>query len=276
MINEREGAILQTTMPGTGLVNGHPAEADGTVVPSATVKSAPPPPESESKTLNDGAFEAVKDANPRTAFNNLIPLSYDLVMADPPWRFETYSDKGLGKSAQSHYDCESLDYIKALPVHELGRGDCILWLWATHPMLPQAFEVVKAWGFRYATSGVWVKRTVNGKLAFGTGYKLRCASEPFIIATLGNPQTVRDIRTVIEGPIREHSRKPDEAYAAADRMFPKAVRKLDMFSRESRPGWETWGNEAGKFDTQQAEHTFENAGDVAARVVAKAARGGAE
>ena len=62
---EREGAFLQTTMPGTGLVNGHPAEADGTVVPSAMVKSAPPPPEGVGAP-DDGAFEAVKDANPRT------------------------------------------------------------------------------------------------------------------------------------------------------------------------------------------------------------------
>ncbi len=179
-------------------------------------------------------------------FDELTPLSYDLIMADPPWKFKAWSDKGNQKAPP--YEKMSLDAIKAMPVSYLGRGDCILWLWATHPMLPQAIEVIAAWGFNYVTSGVWVKRTKHGKLAFGTGYRLRCASEPFIIATLGDPQSVRDIRTVIEGPLRENSRKPDEAYHEAARMFPRAVRKLDMFSRESRPGWDTWGNEAGKFD----------------------------
>lgn len=181
-------------------------------------------------------------------FDALRPLSYDLIMADPPWAFEAWSDKGKHKAASAHYDVMDLEAIKAMPVSHLGRGDCILWMWATHPMLPQALDVVNAWGFKYVTSGVWVKRTKSGKLGFGTGYRLRCASEPFLIATLGNPATVKNIRTVIEGPLRQHSRKPEEAYHEAGRMFPHALRKLDMFSRRSRPGWDTWGKEAGKFD----------------------------
>tara|TARA_R100000365_G_C2742892_1_gene71582 strand:- start:1309 stop:2175 length:867 start_codon:yes stop_codon:yes gene_type:complete len=282
--NDQEGATLRTTTPGNGLVNGHPAEAGELVGSPAEVKSAPPPPEREPTKLDDGAFEAVKDANPRTVFGGLRPLSYDLIMADPPWKFKAWSDNGdKSKAAVGHYDCMDLDEIKSLPVSTLGRGDCILWLWATHPMHEHAYEVVRAWGFNTVTGGVWVKRTKNGRLGFGTGYRLRSASEPFIIATLGNPETVRDIRTVVEtfgevvdGPLREHSRKPDEAYETAERMFPRALRFLDLFSRQSRPGWDAWGFEAGKFDTQQAEHTFENAGDVAARVVAKAARGVAD
>lgn len=181
-------------------------------------------------------------------FDGLQPLAYDLVMADPPWAFEAWSDKGKHKAASAQYDVMDLAAIKALPVQNLCRGDALLWLWATHPMLPQALDVVDAWGFRYVTSGVWVKRTRSGKLAFGTGYRLRCASEPFIIAVMGNPVTAANVRTVVEGPVREHSRKPDEAYAAAEHLCPKALRRLDMFSRETRAGWESWGLEAGKFD----------------------------
>lgn len=181
-------------------------------------------------------------------FDGLQPLAYDLIMSDPPWAFQTYSDKGQGKGPANQYDVMGLDAIKALPVQNLARGDCLLWLWATHPMLPQAIDVVRCWGFRYVTSGVWVKRSHSGKLAFGTGYRLRSASEPFIIAVLGNPETAKNVRTVVEGPVREHSRKPDEAYAAAEHLCPKAIRRLDMFSRQSRPGWEAWGAETGKFD----------------------------
>jgi len=180
-------------------------------------------------------------------FGDLKPFSFGLIMADPPWDFRTYSQAGQKKGAASHYDVMSLAAIKALPVGHLAGKDCVLWLWATHPMLPQQIEVVAAWGFRFVTSGVWVKRTINGKLNFGTGYRLRCSSEPFLIATNGNPATARNVRTVIEGPIREHSRKPEEAFAAAEALVGD-VAKLELFSRQSRPGWSTWGDEAGKFD----------------------------
>jgi N6-adenosine-specific RNA methylase IME4 len=114
-------------------------------------------------------------------------------------------------------------------------------------MVDQQLALLPRWGFRFVTSGVWVKRTKTGKLAFGTGYRLRCASEPFLIATNGEPTTARNIRTVIEGPLREHSRKPDEAYVEAEKMFPNVAR-ADLFSRKTRPGWDAWGDEAGKFD----------------------------
>lgn len=183
-------------------------------------------------------------------FSALPLFGFDFIMADPPWAFENWSDKGHGKAPQGQYDCMAAGAIAALPVGDLARGDCVLWLWATHPMLPQALNVMERWGFRFATSGVWVKRTATGKLAFGTGYRLRCASEPFLIGIAGAPRTERTVRTVIEGPLREHSRKPDEAYAEAEKMMPGAFRRLDLFSRQSRPGWTAWGDEAGKFDQQ--------------------------
>jgi N6-adenosine-specific RNA methylase IME4 len=86
----------------------------------------------------------------------------------------------------------------------------------------------------------------HGKLAFGTGYVLRCAGEPFLIGTRGKPKTTRAVRSIVEGPIREHSRKPDEAFAAAEKMMPDA-RRIELFSRQQRPGWTVWGNEIERF-----------------------------
>ena len=80
-------------------------------------------------------------------FSPLAPLSYDLIMADPPWRYKNWSAKGEHKNASAHYDCMDLDAIKALPVHQLAAPNCLLWLWATNPMLDQAVDVLKAWGF---------------------------------------------------------------------------------------------------------------------------------
>lgn len=181
-------------------------------------------------------------------FGDLPPLSFDLIVCDPPWSFALRSDKGEAKSAQAQYDCMPLDAIKALPVAHLARQDALLWLWATHPMLPQALDVMAAWGFAFTTSGVWVKTTTGGKLTFGTGYVLRSASEPFLIGKFGRPRTARNVRTVIMAPAREHSRKPDEAYAAAEALAIGATRRADLFSRESRAGWCSWGRETGRFD----------------------------
>ncbi|WP_230531128.1 MT-A70 family methyltransferase [Microvirga roseola] len=185
-------------------------------------------------------------------FDPLRPLSYELIVADPPWRFALRSEKGQAKSADTHYGTMQLDAIKALPVGQLARGNCLLWLWATHPMIGEALDVMRAWGFRFVSSGVWVKTTKTGKLSFGTGYVLRSASEPFLIGSFGEPRTSRRVRTVLMAERREHSRKPDEAYVAAEALAIDAVRRADLFSRQTRPGWDAWGNEATKFDEVSA------------------------
>lgn len=174
---------------------------------------------------------------------------FDLIMADPPWNFSAFSERGLRKAPQAHYRCTPTEWIAALPVAEvLGARDCLLWLWATNPMLQAAMTVMDAWGFRFRTAGHWSKRNpATGKQAFGTGYILRCAGEPFLIGTRGTVRTARNIRSVIEGPRREHSRKPEEAYSAAEALMPDA-RRIEVFSRQIRPGWKVWGDETAKFE----------------------------
>lgn len=182
-----------------------------------------------------------------TSLLSIRPVGgFDLIMADPPWSFDNFSTAGEAKNAKAQYACTSLEWIKGLPVEGIAARDCVLWLWATNPMLPEAFAVLSAWGFTFKTAGHWVKRTKHNKLAFGTGYILRCAGEPFLIGTRGAPKTTRSVRSVIEGPAREHSRKPDEAFAAAEALMPNA-RRLELFSRQERAGWTVWGNETGKF-----------------------------
>ncbi len=220
-------------------------------------------------------------------FGGLERWGYDLVMADPPWRFELYSERGEAKSAQAHYGTMSMAEIADLPVRDLGRPDCLLWLWCTWPLLADQMRIVEAWGFRYVTGGAWVKRTVNNRLAFGTGYRLRSACEPFLIGVSGSPETARDVRNVVEGLAREHSRKPVEAYVAAERLMlgehprsePASLsesnerselaslseskasprrRFVEVFSRESREGWDAWGNEAGKFNARSEQERIAN------------------
>jgi len=179
-------------------------------------------------------------------FGNLMPKSYTMIVVDPPWNFQTYSPKGWGKSAQRHYTCMTLDDIKALPVRQLAAPDSCLFLWATWPMLPQALETMVAWGFIFKSGGVWHKRTSNGKTAFGTGYRVRSACEPFLLGFVGSPRNSRAERNLIEGAVREHSRKPESAYAWAERYLPD-VRRCELFARQKRAGWESWGDQNEHF-----------------------------
>lgn len=175
------------------------------------------------------------------------PLRYQVIKADPPWLYKNWTKAGEKKAPQAHYDCMSLDEIKALPVSQIAAPVAVLWLWVTNPMLRQGLDVLDAWGFRFVTAGHWVKLTKHGKLGFGTGYCLRSAGEPFLIGAIGRPKYAKNVRSVIMGKAREHSRKPEEAFEAAEMLVPDAEHRIELFGREARPGWDVMGDEVGKF-----------------------------
>ena len=197
-------------------------------------------------------------------FGDLRPLSYDLIVADPPWDYATWSEKGrTERSPHGQYDCMTAEEIMALPVSQLGRGDCMLKLWAVFPMLPLAIEVMKAWGFTYCAGGSWHKKTAHGKDQFGTGYRFRGACEPFLIGLLGDPVSTRLERNLIvteagpgievEAKVGRHSEKPQAGFDMLDRLCPRAIRRVELFARDPRPGWDRWGREAGLSDTVTTE-----------------------
>jgi N6-adenosine-specific RNA methylase IME4 len=138
-----------------------------------------------------------------------------------------------------------LDWICRLPVCELAADDAALALWVYGPMLPKAFGVMTRWGFTYKSDLLtWLKCTQAGEPACGTGYYTRKNTEQLILGTRGRGlrRIEHGIRQSILAPRREHSRKPDEAYEALERLFGP-VRRLELFARERRSGWEAWGNE---------------------------------
>ena len=184
-------------------------------------------------------------------FGDLAPLAYDLIVADPPWSFENWSAAGEKKNAKAQYRCMSLGDIAALPVADLARPDCLLWLWATAPMLPQALGVMEAWGFRFVTSGAWLKKTVHDCDAFGTGYVLRNSHDPFLIGKRGAPRTTRSVRSGFAAGTRGHTRKPERAFEMAEALMPGA-RRCELFAWTRRPGWDAWGDEVGRFEGEGA------------------------
>lgn len=181
-------------------------------------------------------------------FGDLTPLRYGAIIADPPWAFRLYSDKGDKKSPQHHYDCMPLEAIRALPVGKLASRDCALFMWATAPMLDVQVGIMRDWGFTFKTAGAWAKRSKTGRAtAFGGGYVLRSAAEFYLVGTIGRPAVLsRSVRNLIDAPLREHSRKPDQLHHDVEQLYEGPY--AELFAREGRPGWDVWGNQTTKFD----------------------------
>ncbi|MBK8908179.1 MAG: DNA methyltransferase [Rhodospirillales bacterium] len=182
---------------------------------------------------------------------------YRVIYADPPWTFATYSRKGKGRSPEAHYDCMTLEHIKALPVAEWAADDCVLLLWATDPLLERAFDVIRAWGFTYKTVGFYWAKLNKGDGApgaeqrsffTGMGFWTRANPEQCLLATRGHPKRrSTSVRKLVVAPRREHSRKPAEVHDRIEALCEGPY--LEMFARSARAGWDAWGQEVGVLDT---------------------------
>ena len=178
----------------------------------------------------------------------MIPLpnkKYNIIYADPAWYFKTYSNKGNKRSAIQHYNCMSINDIYDLPVNTICSDDCILFIWAIDPMLPEALEVIKRWGFKYKTVAfTWIKENKKSDGYFtGLGYWTRANPEMCLLATKGKPKRCsKSVQQIVFDNIREHSRKPD---CVRDRIVELCgdVPRIELFARQRHKGWDSWGNE---------------------------------
>lgn len=179
---------------------------------------------------------------------------YAAILADPPWGFKTYSNKGKRRSADNHYAVMTWQKLVDLPVSNLAAQDCILFLWTTDWILPKALDLIEAWGFTYKTAAfTWVKENRKSPGYFtGMGYWTRANPEQCLLATRGKPGRLnKDVRQLIVAPRREHSRKPDEVYEHIERLV--AGPYIELFARQHRHNWHSWGLEVAKFDGRPAE-----------------------
>lgn len=168
---------------------------------------------------------------------------FHVISIDPPWPYEdgnldTSYDPN-GRRASNPYPEMTLEQIANLEIP--AADDCVLWLWTTHKFMRHSFDLLDKWGFEDKAILTWVKDRM------GLGRWLRSQSEFCIMAVKGSPViSLTNQTTILRGPLREHSRKPDEFFAMVDQLCHG--RKLDFFSRESRDGWEKFGNDTEKFD----------------------------
>lgn len=165
---------------------------------------------------------------------------YRIIYADPPWIYDKgkeLSDK-YGDVKKHYPPMETVD-ICNLPVSGLCENDCVLFLWATAPKLPEALEVMKAWGFQYKTCVVW------DKVGHNFGYYFSVRHELLLIG--GKGSSTPDSRELHDSVIsieksRKHSEKPEYFRGLIDKMYQSGNR-IELFARNQIDGWDKWGNE---------------------------------
>ena len=172
---------------------------------------------------------------------------YQIIYADPPWKYNVFSDRPpcARKAEEEYYEVADLIDLVKLPMLELADNDCVLFMWATYPSLPIALKLIKEWGFHYRTVAfTWVKRNKKADSWFwGMGGWTRSNPEICLLATRGNPKRAsRAVHSVIDTRIREHSQKPDEVRDRIVELMGDLTR-IELFARQRVEGWDCWGNE---------------------------------
>lgn len=182
--------------------------------------------------------------------------TYSVIVADPPWQYDTKVEEGAGVRGLVSYPTMSLEQILQMPVSGLAADTSVLWLWTTNSFLDEAFDVMRRWGFWYRTLLTW------DKVAHGVGFYLQNVTEHCLLGVRGSP--LFDIQGAwrahkegrgpapvsrLESPRAEHSRKPEAFYQLVENLCPApSGGRVELFARAKREGWVAWGAETDQFE----------------------------
>ena len=180
-------------------------------------------------------------------FVGLPRQHFKTIVADPPWSYKSNGapaswrpclDRGEKPHSVTHYyDTMTNADIAAMPIGSIADSDSVLFLWATTPLMREAFEVMDAWGWKYKTFLTWEKTN-----ACGMGYWFRGVTEHLLVGVRGKVKAFRSReKNLFRARRRKHSEKPEEAFALIEAVSPGP--RLELFARRARPGWTVWGNE---------------------------------
>jgi N6-adenosine-specific RNA methylase IME4 len=199
-------------------------------------------PSDVAEEIRPGILDELNKAN---RINPLYKNKYDVLYLDPPWRYNDKAHAGK-RGVEYKYQVMSDDEIAALPIGDLAKENCCLFLWTTCPKLDVALSVISDWGFTYKTVAfMWVKTTKHGKLFWGMGNWSRANGELCLLATKGKPKRVaKNVHQIVMAQRREHSRKPDEVRDRIVALCGKDSKRLELFARDPVPeDWDVWGDQ---------------------------------
>lgn len=182
-----------------------------------------------------------------TSVDQIPLMRYGVILADPPWHFQLRS-----ADPAVPYRTMTTEAIASMPVGHFAARDCALLLWGTSPMLPQALQVMAAWGFEFKGKAFcWAKTCKNrpdwpasdrGTWHMGRGYSTRANTEDCWLGIMGQPQRLSfGVRELITDPVARHSQKPETVYDRSVALYGGPY--LDLFSRQERAGWDQFGDQ---------------------------------
>lgn len=175
---------------------------------------------------------------------------YNLVLADPPWQ----QKRGDSKRVRINSSGKPLDY-PVLPLSEIKKhlmladglcrsssGGAILFLWTIDKYLIQAQQMAESMGYKLHARMIWDK--INGIPA---AFTIRYGHEYLLYMYKGKLLPIAKeergkIHSVFHEMPKKHSQKPEIAYQIIERLYPD-LNKLELYARNTRPGWDSWGNE---------------------------------
>jgi site-specific DNA-methyltransferase (adenine-specific) len=168
---------------------------------------------------------------------------YKIIYADPPWRYQDRTPPQGG--AESHYQTMKLEDICTMQISEIVEEDCVLFLWATYPLLPEAIKVLESWGFTYkSVAFTWVKKNKKADtFFFGLGRWTRGNPEICLLGVRGKPKRISaSVSNLTISPIQKHSQKPEMIREKIVELMGDLPR-IELFARQTADGWDSWGNE---------------------------------
>lgn len=189
------------------------------------------------------------DGDERMIINDLsdIKETYGLIYADPPWK----QSKGGKKSVRENSSGKPLDYptcsLDEIKEHlrlatESTTENSILFLWTIDKYLFEAQQIAESLGYKLHARMIWDKVT-----GIPAAFTVRYGHEYLLYMYKGKLTPVAKdergkIHTVFRERVTKHSKKPDIAYEIIERLYPD-LKKLEMYARETRDGWDSFGNE---------------------------------
>lgn len=186
-------------------------------------------------------------------YPDLPEKQYDIIYCDPPWdyggkmQFDNSGKKNVNKNweknifisaANFKYPTLKLSELKKIPIHEISKKDCLLFMWVTNPHLEQGLELGKAWGFEYRTVAFVWDKMVHNPGQYTMSYVELCLV--FKKGRIPTPRGERNIKQLVRVPRAKHSEKPTEILKNIEKMFPTQD-KIELFARKKPSGWDVWG-----------------------------------
>lgn len=204
---------------------------------------------------------------------------YDLLYVDPPWKYKNTVSNG---AAENHYPTMELHEMMQMPINQICKPDCVMFMWHVSAMPLEALKLVESWGFKFKSmkAFTWVKlnkrfqRELKKKFCIGTdefnrlsehevlmllqkftkmngGNYTRANTEDVLVAIKGKGLERIDaaVKQIVFAPIGEPSEKPNIIRKEIERLYGD-VDRIELFCRHSPEGWDTFGNQVGKLSRE--------------------------